>query len=72
MNYRFAVSIPAPGLVGIARQAEEHGLTVTVVSRDPDDGDGVILSVQHERDEREEAQELEDLATQAWEEYYED
>jgi hypothetical protein len=72
MNYRFAVSIPAPGLVEIARQAVEHGLTVTVVSSDPDYQDGVIFSVQHERNEKEEAQELEDLADQAWEGYYED
>ena len=71
MSYRFAVTIPAPGLGEIAEKAGEHGLTVLIGPGDPDDDerDGVILSVPHERDEREEAQELEDLAAQAWEEY---
>jgi hypothetical protein len=69
MSYRFAVSIPAPGLIEIAQKAEEAGLTVSVVSPDPEDMDGVILSVEHDYEEKDEAQELEDLALNAWEEH---
>jgi hypothetical protein len=69
MSYRFAVSIPAPGLVEIAQKAEEVGLTVSITSPDHDDVNGVILTVEYDSDYRDEAQELEDLALGAWDEF---
>jgi hypothetical protein len=70
MSYKFAITVPAPGLVQIARQAEEYGLEV-VIGPDPDDSDAVVLTVNHDRDERDEAVELESLAEQAWDDFEE-
>ena len=44
MSYRFAVTIPATGLVEIAQKAGEHGLTVLIGPGDPDDDEGTALS----------------------------
>jgi hypothetical protein len=68
MSYMFAINVPAPGLVEIARQAEEYGLEV-VITPDPDDSDSVILTVPFESNEREEAGELEELAEKAWDDF---
>jgi hypothetical protein len=62
------LSVPAPGLVEIARQADEDGLEVSITP-DPDDSDSVVLTVRYNPDERDEAGELEDLAVKAWEEF---